>query len=119
MTAYSRKPEAIHAAKRFLISCVHRITGELPTYTEVASTYGGTAQGAIPVLNSISCECDESGEPDLSALTVNKRTLRPGMFKGQPVVPGSPNERNWNQELDKIAKHEWAPSDFSTRDGGR
>lgn len=44
MTAYSRRPEAISSARQFLIDCAGRNDDELPTYADVAETYGGIAR---------------------------------------------------------------------------
>jgi hypothetical protein len=107
MTGYSRRPTAINAARRFLIGCVNRSAQDLPTYGDVAASYGGIARGVGPVLNSIRRECDAEGLPDLTALVVDKASQLPGTFNGAPVSPGSPNEARWREHLREIRNQDW------------
>lgn len=79
----------------------------LPTYGDVAASYGGIARAVGPVLNSIARDCEQAGDPDLSALVVDKSTCLPGTFDGQPVEAGSPQEAAWRAELAKIRRHSW------------
>lgn len=95
------------AARRFLIDAAADAARDLPTYGEVAALYGGIARAVGPVLNSIRRDCDRAGEPDLTALVVDKRTGLPGSFAGRPVEPGSATELEWYAELQRIRKHHW------------
>lgn len=107
MTGFSRRPHDVDAARRFLIGCAHRDVKELPTYGEVAAVYGGIARATGPVLNSVSRDCELAGEPDLTALVVDKSSGLPGTFQGQPVVAGSASEATWHDELARIRRHAW------------
>ncbi len=107
-TGFSRQPHAIEAARTFLIKCADQRNGDLPTYGEVAAEYGGVARGVGPVLNSVRRDCGAAGEPDLSALVVDKATGLPGSFEDDVVVAGEPNERRWREELQRIRSHRWA-----------
>ena len=106
-TSFSRQPHAIDAARRFLIQCADRGDEDLPTYGELAAQYGGIARAAGPVLNSVRRDCAIAGEPDLSALVVDKRTHLPGTFLGEPVEPGHASEARWRAELERIRSHSW------------
>ena len=106
-TSYSRQPHAIEAARRFLIQCADRGDEDLPTYGELAAQYGGIARAAGPVLNSVRRDCTTAGEPDLSALVVDKRTRLPGTFLGEPVEAGHASEARWRTELERIRSHTW------------
>jgi hypothetical protein len=108
MTGFSRRPQDVAAARRFLVSCVDRDDEELPTYGEVAAVYGGIARAAGPVLNSIARDCEVAGEPDLTALVVDKSTRLPGTFLGQPVIAGAASEARWHDELARIRNHAWS-----------
>lgn len=110
MTGFSRRPNDVDAARNFLIEIAQQPEVELPTYGQVAAVYGGIARGAGPVLNSIVRACDQAGEPDLTALVVDRQTQRPGTFKGQPVEPGSRIEIGWHEELMRIRRHDWSQS---------
>ncbi len=110
VTGYSHKPTVVNAARRFLVGCVDRPDETLPTYGEVAESYGGIARGVGPVLNSIRRECDAAGAPDLTALVVDKASRLPGTFKGSLVTPGSPDEARWRDELSRIRGHDWSSS---------
>jgi len=105
VTGFSRQPHAIAAARRFLILVRHR--QEFPTYGEVSAQYGGIARGAAQVLNSVRRDCAAAGEPDLSALVVDKATGLPGTFNGAPVLHGSANEQHWLTELHRIRSYPW------------
>jgi hypothetical protein len=107
MTGYSRRPHDVDTARRFLISCVDRSDGDLPTYGEVAAAYGGIARAAGPVLNSIAQDCERAAEPDLTALVVDKNTRLPGTFRGQQVIAGDASEARWRAELTRIRTHDW------------
>lgn len=102
MTGFSRQPHAIDATRAFLIDHARRRDPELPRYGDVAAQYGGIARAAGPVLNSVRKQCDERGEPDLSALVVDRATGLPGTFRGRPIEPGSAAERAWRDELERI-----------------
>ncbi len=106
-TSFSRQPHAIEAARRFLIQCAGRGDEDLPTYGELAAQYGGIARAAGPVLNSVRRDCTNAGEPDLSALVVDKRTRLPGTFLGEPVEAGRDSEARWRSELERIRSHTW------------
>jgi hypothetical protein len=107
VTGFSRRPQDVGTARQFLVEAASRAEGELPTYGEVAATYGGIPRGAGPVLNSIGRECGIAGEPDLTALVVRRRTRLPGTFKGKPVEAGTSTEKGWRAELHKIRRHNW------------
>ncbi len=106
-TSFSRQPHAIVAARRFLIECAARGDEDLPTYGELAAQYGGVAHGAGPVLNSVRRDCTAAGEPDLSALVVDKRTRLPGTFLAEPVEKGQASEGRWRTELERVRSHTW------------
>ena len=108
MTGFSRRPQDVDAARRFLISCVARDDEKLPTYGEVAAVYGGIARAVGPVLNTIARDCETAGEPDVTALVVDKRTGLPGTFLGQPVVAGTASEARWHEELTRIRSQSWS-----------
>jgi hypothetical protein len=107
VTGFSRRPQDVDAAKRFLIPCVDRDDRDLPTYGEVAAAYGGIARAVGPVLNSIARDCEAAQEPDLTALVVDKGTRLPGTFLGQPVIAGTASETRWHHELARIRRHAW------------
>lgn len=109
MTGYSRRPQDVDDVRGFLIQRAESgiDLDQLPTYGDVAAVYGGVARGVGPVLNSIARDCDQAGEPDLTALVVEAATRRPGTFAGKPVEAGSANEAAWLAELDAIARHDW------------
>ncbi len=99
--------------RRYLVDVASRVGDDqpLPTYGDVAAVYGGIARAVGPVLNSIARDCDQAGEPDLTALVVDRGTQLPGTFDGRPVAPGSAQEAAWRTELDKIRRQDWhAPS---------
>ena len=107
MTGFSRRPQDVNAARRFLVSCVTRDDEKLPTYGEVAAVYGGIARAVGPVLNTIARDCEVAGEPDLTALVVDKSTRLPGAFSSQPVIAGTAHEARWRHELARIRSHAW------------
>ena len=107
MTGFSRRPDDVDTARRFLIECANRDIEDLPTYGELAAAYGGIARAAGPVLNSLARDCQRAREPDLTALVVDKRTRLPGTFRGKPVVAGSQGETAWRDELARIRGHDW------------
>lgn len=108
MTGFSRRPDDVARARAYLIAVARRDDDSpLPTYGDVAATYGGIARAAGPVLNTIARDCREAGEPDLSALVVDKASGLPGTFAGMPVDPGSANFAAWRAELVRIARHHW------------
>ena len=107
VAGFSRRPDDVAAARRFLIDAAANASGGLPTYGEVATIYGGIARAVGPVLNSIRRDCDQAGEPDLTALVVDKKTKLPGSFAGRPVEPGTAAEVEWRAELERIRKHQW------------
>jgi 5-methylcytosine-specific restriction protein A len=105
----SRRPDDVRIGRAFLVSVRGRSELDLPNYEEFASSYGGIAQGAGPVLNSIAAACIASGEPDLSALVVAEDTRLPGSFNGQPLRPGdSVGVSTWRQMLAEIRGYPWA-----------
>lgn len=107
-TPYSRRPEAVAAARAFLISVRHRPDSDLPRYAEVAQVYGGVPQGVAPVLNAVARDCALAGEPDLSALVVLADTGLPGRLNGQVVDPQDPTVRQaWLSELQRIRGYAW------------
>ena len=108
MTGYSRKPTVVNAARRFLVGCVDLPDERLPTYGDVAESYGGIARAVGPVLNSIRRECDADDAPDLTALVVDKATRLPGTFRGDPVPAGSATEAQWRDELARVRRHDWS-----------
>ena len=108
MTGFSRRPQDVDAARQFLIACVDRDDTDLPTYGELAASYGGIARAAGPVLNSIAQDCKAADKPDLSALVVDRRTKLPGTFRGEPVIAGDSSEARWREELARIRAHTWA-----------
>ena len=108
MTGFSRRPQDVDAARQFLIGCVDRDDDELPTYGELAASYGGIARAAGPVLNSVALECDERKQPDLTAMVVDRRTRLPGTFRGQPVIAGEASEARWREELTRIRAYAWS-----------
>ena len=108
MTGFSRRPEEVDAARQFLIACRSRPDDELPTYGEVAASYGGVARAVGPVLNTIWRDCSARGEPDLTVLVVDKSTHLPGTFDGQQVDPGSRAETRWRDELRKVRQYDWS-----------
>lgn len=108
MTGFSRRPQDVDTARRFLISCVDRDDRDLPTYGVVAAAYGGIARAVGPVLNTIARDCEAAHEPDLTALVVDKGTRFPGTFLGQPVVAGTASEARWHDELARIRRHAWS-----------
>lgn len=98
----------VASARTYLIGVARRANeGRLPSYGDVAATYGGIARAAGPVLNSVARECEQRGEPDLSALVVDKRTGLPGTYAGRPVTVGSQHEVAWRSELARIRRHAW------------
>jgi len=100
----------VAATREYLISAaLQDETTPLPTYGDVAALYGGIARAVGPVLNSIARECDQEGQPDLTALVVDKGTAMPGSFDGHIVQPGSSNEFAWRAELYRIRSHDWRP----------
>lgn len=107
MTGFSRRPEDVATARRFLVSRVDEQEDRLPTYGDVAATYGGIARAVGPVLNSIARDCQAAEQPDLTALVVHHRTRRPRSFEGQAVEPNTRGEQRWRGELDKIRRYEW------------
>lgn len=108
MTGFSRRPQEVDAARDYLIR-VATGAGDapLPTCGDVAASYGGTARAVGPVLNTIARDCAQVGDPDLSALVVEKRAGLPGTYDGQLVEPGSAQEVAWRAELAKIRRHDW------------
>lgn len=108
MTGFSRRPHDVDTARQFLIGCAARPDGPLPTYGEVADSYGGIARAAGPVLNSIARDCERAGLPDLTALVVDKASGLPGTFLGRPVVAGTAHEERWRSEVARIRRHAWA-----------
>ena len=108
MTGYSNRPHDVSTARGFLIGAAHRVPPDLPTYGEMAATYSGIARAAGPVLNSIKRACDSAGEPDLSALVVDRTTGLPGRFRGQRVEAREVNEARWLDELQRIRNWDWA-----------
>lgn len=107
-TPYSRRPEAVAAARAFLVSVRHRPDSDLPRYGEVAQVYGGVPQGVAPVLNAVARDCDHAGEPDLSALVVLADTGLPGRLNGKVVDPQDPEVRQaWLSELRRIRDYPW------------
>lgn len=107
MTGFSRRPQDVDAARDFLIACVDRDDAELPTYGELAASYGGIARAAGPVLNSVARDCAAADEPDLSAMVVDRGTRLPGTFRGEPVFAGEASEARWRDELARIRAHMW------------
>ena len=107
MTGFSRQPQVIDVARRFLIGCRNREHRQLPTYGEVAAQYGGIARAAAQVLNSVRRDCDAAGEPDLSALVVDMVSGLPRASNGQPVVRGTASEAQWLDELRRIRAYPW------------
>ena len=107
MTGFSNRPHDVATARTFLIGAAQRVPPNLPTYGEMAATYGGIARAAGQVLNSIKRGCDTAGEPDLSALVVKGMTGLPGMFGGKPVGAGGANEARWIDELERIRRWDW------------
>ena len=108
VTGYSRRPQDVDAARRYLIEVATGAEGEsLPTYGDVAAVYGGIARAVGPVLNTIARDCEQANQPDLSALVVDRGSGLPGTFDGRPVEPGSPQESAWRAELDRIRRHDW------------
>lgn len=107
MAGFSRRPQDVDAARRFLISCVDRDDEELPTYGEVAAAYGGVARAAGPVLNSIARDCKRAAEPDLTVLVVDRSTRLPGTFCGQPVIAGDTSEVKWRVEVARVRAYDW------------
>src|SRR5687767_11491863 len=75
---YSRRPDDVAAARAFLITTINRPDDQLPRYGEVAAAIGSISRAVAPVLNSIARECEERGEPDLSAVVVLGGTRLPG-----------------------------------------
>lgn len=109
MTRLSRRPHDVAAVRAFLIDVAGSDPSRpLPTYGDVASAYGGIARAVAPVLNSVAEDCRRAGEPDLSALVVNKASGFAGSFDGAPVVEGARNEESWLAESDRIRRHPWA-----------
>lgn len=104
---YSRRPQDVATARRYLVEVARGSMDPLPTYGEVAKTYGGIARAVAPILNSIARECSQAGEPDLSALVVDASTRLAGSFAGMPVEPGTASELRWRTELDHIRAHVW------------
>lgn len=108
MAGFSRRPQDVDAARRFLISCVNRDDEELPTYGEVAAAYGGVARAAGPVRNSIARDCELAAEPDLTVLVVDTSTRLPGTFRGQPVVADDASEAIWRLEVARVRAQDWS-----------
>ena len=108
MTGFSRRPQDVDIARRFLISCVDRDDRDLPTYGEVATAYGGIARAVGPVLNRIARDCEAAREPDLTALVMVIGTRLPGTFLGRPVIAGTATEARWHDELARIRRHAWS-----------
>ena len=107
-TRYSRRPEDVAAARAFLLTTLDRPDDQLPRYGEVAAAIGGIARAVAPVLNSVARQCEERGEPDLSAVVVLSGTGLPGMLDGRPVDPGGPRARtSWQSELGRIRAYPW------------
>lgn len=94
--------------RQFLISCAARGDDEFPTYGEVAAVYGGIPRAVGPVLNTIARGCEMAGEPDLTALVVDKSTRLPGTFLGRPVIAGATSEARWRDELARIGRQSWS-----------
>jgi hypothetical protein len=107
MTGFSRRPHDVDAARRYLIACIDRDDADLPTYGEVAAVYGGIARAVGPVLNTIARDCEKAGEPDLTALVVDKTTRLPGTFLGRPVLAGQASESRWRDELTRLRRQSW------------
>ena len=107
MNRYSRQPHAIAAVRTFLVEAASGSMDPLPTYGDVARTYGGIARGVAPVLNSVARGCALADEPDLSALVVDASTGLAGSFGGVPVEKGATSEARWRAELDRIRQYPW------------
>ena len=108
MSRFSRRPQDVDSARRFLISCVDRDDRDLPTYGEAATAYGGIARGVGTVLNSIARDCKAAQKPDLTALVIDKGTRLPGAYLGKPVIAGTASEAAWHDELARIRRHAWS-----------
>lgn len=107
MTRYSRRPGDVATVRTFLVQVAETPDASLPTYAVVASQYGGIARAVAPILNSIARDCAASGEPDLSALVVDRTTGLARTFNESPVEPGTASEGAWRDELDRIRSHCW------------
>ncbi len=98
-TRYSRRPNRVAAARVFLLTTLDRRDDQLPRYGEVAAAIGGVARAVAPVLNSIAKQCENRGEPDLSALVVLSGSGLPGDARGaagrseRPERPGALAQR--------------------------
>ncbi len=111
-TRYSRRPKDVAAARAFLLTTLDRPDDQLPRYGEVAGAIGGVARAVAPVLNSVAKECEDRGEPDLSALVVLSLSGLPGMLGGQPVDPTDPSVRErWRSELQRVRAYPWPQSE--------
>jgi hypothetical protein len=98
----------VDQVRAYLIGASALPEDRLPTYGDVAALYGGIARGVAPVLNSIARDCEAAGEPDLTALVVDRDSRRPRSFEGRPVEPGTHVEVRWRQELARLRKHVWS-----------
>lgn len=104
----SQRPEHVAAGKAFLLSARNRPEEQLPNYKEFADVYGGIAQAAGPVLNSIALECTERREPDLSCLVVRADTGLPGVFLGEILKRDDHVAiARWRETLEQIRSHQW------------
>jgi hypothetical protein len=107
-TRYSRRPDDVAAARAFLLTTLDRPDDQLPRYGEVAAAIGGIARAVAPVLNSVAKECEECGEPDLSAVVVLSGTGLPGMLHGRPLDPDDASARTrWQAELQRVRSYPW------------
>ncbi len=107
-TRYSRRPNDVAAARAFLLTTLDRPDDQLPRYGEVAAAIGGVARAVAPVLNSIAKQCQDRGEPDLSALVVLSGSGLPGMLGGHPVDHSDPTVRErWRNELQRVRVYPW------------
>lgn len=104
---YSRRPQDVATARSYLVEVARGSMDPLPTYGDVARTFGGIARAVAPILNSIARDCCQTGEPDLSALVVDASTRLARSFGGVPVEPGTVSELQWRAELDRIRAHSW------------
>ena len=96
------------AIRCFLLGARRLGEEDLPEYGELAKLFGGIAQSQPDRLWRLYRQCDERAEPDITALVINKRTRRPGLFKGEQWVPGPRSDAQWRDTLIRIRAYAWS-----------
>lgn len=103
----SRQPDSVAAARAFLIAAATSDNDVLPTYQDVADSYGGIARAVAPVLMSLAADCAAAGEPDLTALVVEQATGRPATLQGVAFTGRPAQEATWANLLAQLRAYPW------------